>query len=62
MDHTTKDISPTTSTVDPKSFMWNSEEAKNMSVPQHTCRNSVQGKYLMADDKGIVVNSIPDIC
>ena len=36
-----------------KLFIWNSDQVtRNDSVSNSSCRNSVQGKYLIADDRG----------
>ncbi|XP_046679978.1 SREBP regulating gene protein [Homalodisca vitripennis] len=38
------------------SFLWHSSDENNGTVKVTTCRNSVQGKALIVDDKGYVCN------
>lgn len=40
------------------SFLWHSSEENNGTVKVTTCRNSVQGKALIVDDKGNDVNRL----
>lgn len=40
-------------TLNSANFAWNSgQEDLNLSSQEITCRNSVQGKFLLVDDKG----------
>lgn len=35
-----------------ESFLWHSNDENNRTVKVTTCRNSIQGKVLIVDDKG----------
>lgn len=53
------DVFPTPEKM--KQFVWNSDQdqsIKNDSLSVTSCRNSVQGKYLMADDRGYLCKRI----
>ncbi|XP_054272640.1 SREBP regulating gene protein-like [Macrosteles quadrilineatus] len=58
LDHHVDDIDILPARKLDDSFLWHSEDENNGTVKVTTCRNSIQGKVLIVDDKGYVCNRL----